>query len=98
MGLSLSDAAQLLSVQGLRGRYGRTVCAGLTSNAAVSGPVTLPPVSAIPQVVVPSVTGIALVTAKNSLTALGLTWSVTETIDDTHAPGTVLTQSPAAGP
>jgi Tfp pilus assembly protein PilV len=67
------------------------------SNAAVSGAVTLPPVSAVPQVAVPSVTGLALNAAKTSLAAEGLTWTVTETIDTTHAVGTVLTQSPAAG-
>jgi beta-lactam-binding protein with PASTA domain len=42
-------------------------------------------------------TGLTVDAAKTSLTALQLTWSVTETIDGTHAPGTVLTQSPAAG-
>jgi prepilin-type N-terminal cleavage/methylation domain-containing protein len=50
-----------------------------------------------PKVVVPAVTTLLLDAAKTALTALGLGWSVTETISATATPGTVLTQSPSAG-
>lgn len=67
--------------------------------------VYIPPATSTPKVVVPDVTGLLLDGtlpdhsdgAKATLTAAGLGWSVTETVDDTVAPGTVLSQNPAAG-
>lgn len=59
--------------------------------------VTLPPLSPPVLVTVPLVENLTLGEAKMSLEAVLLGWSVTETPDTTRTPGTVLTQSPAAG-
>ena len=50
-----------------------------------------------PKVVVPPVINLALDEAQNYLRSRGLTWSVTEKPDLTHAPGIVFAQSPSAG-